>query len=238
MRAPGGTSEIQDRWARSPGLSHSSDFVVPHRSTIHRWSTGQVPRTATDLLLLCSVLDIDPLCLLTLPQTDPDSAIERLMSAYVHGSWQPPALEFLSEFLGRRAMWPPHSLSRQFFGRDWFIAELGHDASKAANFYATFRISAVGEGPFVYHFAFRHPNLFARRWLQFGFVVRHGAAVKLRHINGYVDTCEAPRSNSPTLVQTWFGPGSACFRVACIHPFTLEFDSPSTVEKRTVRFPG
>ena len=237
-RIPGGISELQDRWMQSPGQVDSPDAAVPHRSTIHRWSTGQVPRTATDLLQLCSVLDIDPLCLLTLPQTDPDLAVEKLMSAYVHGRWQPPALEFLTEFLGRRAVWPPQALSRRFFGRDWFTAELEHDTSKAANFYATFRISAVGEGPFVYHFAFRHSHLFARRWLQFGFVVRQGENVNLRHINGHVDTNKVPKSDSPTLVQTWFGPGPACFRVACLHPFSLNLDPPGTAEEPAVRFPG
>lgn len=237
-RVPGGMSELQDRWMRSPSQVDSPDAEVPHRSTMHRWSTGQVPRTADDLLRLCAVLDIDPLCLLTLPQTDPDLAIEKLMSAYVHGRWQPPALEFLTEFLGRRAAWPPQALARRFFGRDWYTAELDHDASRAANFYATFSISASGEGPFVYHIAFRHSHLFARRWLQYGFVVRHGESIRLRHINGHVDTCEAPSVDSPTLVQTWFGPGSVRFKVACLHPFSLELEPPGVGVRSVVRFPG
>lgn len=237
-RVPGGIAELQDRWVRLPTQLDAPDAAVPHRSTMHRWSTGQVPRTADDLLRLCGVLDIDPLCLLTLPQTDPDLAIEKLMSAYVHGRWQPPALEFLTEFLGRRAVWPPQGLARRFFGRDWYTAELEHDPVRAANFYATFRISAAGEGPFVYHVAFRHSHLFARRWLQYGFVVRHGLSVRLRHINGHVDTCEAPSLASPTLVQTWFGPGSVCFRVASLHPFALTLDPPGAVEDEVVRFPG
>lgn len=238
-RIPGGISELQDRWVQSPGQVDSPDADVPHRSTIHRWSNnGQVPRTATDLLRLCSVLDVDPLCLLKLPQTEPDLAVERLMSAYFHGRWQPPALEFLAEFLGRRAAWPPQALARRFFGRDWFTAELEHDVSKAANFYATFRISAVGEGPYVYHFAFRHSQLFARRWLQFGFVVRDGMRINLRHINGHVDSCEVTKVPSAALVQTWFGPGPAFFRVACLHPFSLVLVPTPTDEEAVVRFPG
>lgn len=227
---------------QSPSQVDSPDAAVPHRSTMHRWSTGQVPRTASDLLRLCGVLDIDPLCLLTLPQADPDLAIEKLMSAYVHGRWQPPALEFLTEFLGRRAVWPPQALARRFFGRDWYTAELEHDALRAANFYATFRILAAGEGagegPFVYHIAFRHSHLFARRWLQYGFVVRHGVNVRLRHINGHVDTCEVPSIGSPTLVQTWFGPGSVCFKLASLHPFALDLAPSGTLVERAVRFPG
>lgn len=236
-RLPGGIAELQDRWVQSPAQV-DRDAAVPHRSTMHRWSTGKVPRTSDDLLRLCGVLDIDPLCLLTLPQADPDLAIEKLMSAYVHGRWQPPALEFLAEFLGRRSAWPPQGLARRYFGRDWYTAELEHDPARAANFYATFRIAAAGEGPFVYHVAFRHSRLFARRWLQYGFVVRHGLAVRLRHINGHVDTYEAPSLASATLVQTWFGPGSVCFRVASLHPFALTLDPPGPVEGEAVRFPG
>lgn len=241
-RVPGGIAELQDRWMQLPSQADAPDTVVPHRSTMHRWLTGQVPRTANDLLRLCGVLDIDPLCLLTLPQVDPELAIERLMSAYVHGRWQPPALEFLTDFLGRRAIWPPQGLAHRYFGRDWYTGELEHDASCAANFYATFRISAAGEqsceGPFVYHVAFRHSRLFARRWLQYGFVVRHGRGVRLRHINGHVDAGEVPSAASPTLVQTWFGPGSVLFKVASLHPFTLALDPPGSVEGEAVRFPG
>lgn len=236
-RLPGGIAELQDRWVQSPAQV-DRDAAVPHRSTMHRWSTGKVPRTSDDLLRLCGVLDIDPLCLLTLPQADPDLAIEKLMSAYVHGRWQPPALEFLAEFLGRRSAWPPQGLARRYFGRDWYTAELEHEPAQAANFYATFRIAAAGEGPFVYHVAFRHSRLFARRWLQYGFVVRHGLAVRLRHINGHVDNYEAPSLASPTLVQTWFGPGAVCFRVASLHPFELNLHPPGPVEGDVVRFPG
>ena len=237
-RMPGGIAELQDRWTYLPTRVDSPDSAVPHRSTMHRWMTGQVPRTADDLLQLCGVLDIDPLCLLTLPEANPDLAIEKLMSAYVHGRWQPPALEFLTEFLGRRAAWPPQGLARRFFGRDWYTAELEHDPARAANFYATFRISAAGEGPFVYHVAFRHTHLFARRWLQYGFVVRHGSSVRLRHINGHVDTCETPSAASPTLVQTWFGPGSVYFKVASLHPFELTLNPLGPVEGKVVTFPG
>lgn len=241
-RVPGGIAEMQDRWMQSPSQAEAPDEEVPHRSTMHRWLKGQVPRTSNDLLRLCGVLDIDPLCLLTLPETDPDLAIEKLMSAYVHGRWQPPALEFLTDFLGSRAIWPPRALARRFFGRDWNTVELEHDASRAANFYGTFRITATveraSEGPFVYHVAFRHSRLFARRWLQYGFVVRHGRSIRLRHINGHVDSCEVAGATSPTLVQTWFGPGSVCFRVASLHPFSLALDPPGAAVDQFVRFPG
>lgn len=242
QRLPGGVRELQDRWVQLPCHAGEPDVAVPHRATVHRWSTGQVPRTSADLLRLCAVLDVDPLCLLTLPESDAELANDGLMRAYVHGRWEPPALEFLTEFLGRRSVWPPQAIARRYFGRDWFTAEVEHDADRSANYYATLRIDASpdvrSDGPIVYHVAFRHARLFARRWLQYGFVVRHDGLVRLRHINGYVDSCRLTGRRSPTLVQTWFGPGAATFRVASLHPFSLSLLPIGDSLGPAVRFPG
>ena len=240
-RLPGGVPEVQARWSLHDRSGLESKGP-PHRATFHRWTQGQVPRTADDLLRLSGILDVDPICLLKLPERNPEATMERLASTDVHGRWEPPALELLQEFMGRRAAWPPPSLARDYFGRDWHKREITHDATDRTNFYATLRIappdgSRCG-GPFVYHVAFRHTSLFGKRWLQYGLVLRHGNRISLRHINGHIDSCDARDALAPNLVETWFGPGPAVFCVASLHPFTLDLIEAGPTGEPVVRFPG
>jgi|GEM_PF-1770951 len=239
-RLPRGASELRDRWHWQEAEKGES-IEPPHRATIHRWTQGQMPRTKNDLLRLCSILDVDPMCLLRLPEDDPEATMERLSTAYLHGRWDPPALEFLSSFLGRRTMWPPAWLARDFFARDWCVREFEHDLAGRINYYATLRISvsdcAYRNGPFVYHVAYRHRALFGKRWLQYGVVQRGGNCVKLLHINGFTETCCVDAS-SPFRVQTWLGPGAAVFRIASLHPFVLDVADEAGSDEPTVRFPG
>ncbi len=242
VRLPGGKAELQDRWAFQPVAgADRGEPDAPHRSTMHRWTSGKVPGTAADLLRLCSLLDVDPLSLLCLPDTQPELALERLMSAYVHGRWDPPALSFLKEFLGRRPIWPPTDLARQYYGREWVTRDYVYEAAPPLLSYATFRLRSCSvhhtDGPFVYHVAFRHGSLFGRRWLQYGLLIRHGREATLRHINGYVASASVAPSTA-TEFQTWFGPGSAIFRVACLHPFELEVDLSTGAHPGALRFPG
>ena len=244
-RLPGGWSELQDLWVARDTSQRGAAGQAPHRSTMHRWTQGQMPRTAGDLLRLCGILDVDPLALLRLPPSEETGALERLVRAYVHGRWQPPALEFLHDFLGRRSVWPPPSPALEHFGRDWHVHDFSHDPVDGANQYATVRIlppssppRATGE-PRVWHFAYRHERLFGRRWLQYGVVSRVGRQVTLLHINGHEDSIELQSEVEVVQVQTWFGPGAAVFRVASLHEFSLDVVFPcDRAGGPWVRFPG
>lgn len=240
-RLSGGVPELQARWSSSnPADTEHSE--PPHRATLHRWTQGQVPRTADDLLRLCGILDVDPMCLLNLPEDNPEATIERLLATFIRDRWDPPTLEFLKGFMGRRSLWPPPELARKYFDREWFTQELAHDAKNRANFYATLRIAPSAptyrEGPFIYHVAFRQPKAFGERWLQFGVVMRHGNRISLRHINGHTEDCDALSKFGDTLFETWFGPSSAVIRVASLHPFALNSDEQGRPTKSIVRFPG
>ncbi|MCB1641825.1 MAG: hypothetical protein KDI37_08845, partial [Xanthomonadales bacterium] len=165
----------------------------------------------------------------------------RLATAYLHGRWEPPALEFLTSLLGRRTMWPPVWLARDYFGREWFVRDFEHDATDRINYYLTLRITAADpahrKAPYLYHVAFRHRQLFGQRWLQYGYVQRERDSVSLRHINGFVDRCEV-EPDGPTIVQTWAGPGPAVFRIASLHPFALDLIEDGSASAAMVRFPG
>ena len=240
-RMPEGNSSLDERWPAydRPGERRCNP---PDRSTLYRWIGGSMPRTSDQLLRLCGILDVDPMCLLKLPDGDPDAALDSLATSYLHGQWKPPAIKFLNEFLGRRAQWPPPDLAQRYFGRKWCHREFAHEATARTNCYATISIAATqrmpGDGPFVYHVAFRHPALFVKRWLQYGVVLRHGNRVSLRHINGHTDMCDVEDVRSPLRIETWFGPNPAVFRVASLHPFQLEVEESPDEKVPVVRFVG
>lgn len=238
QRVLGGIPELRARWTENAAKRGEGDGEPPHRATIHRWLKGQMPRTSADFLTLCGLLDLDPISLLNIPS----AALDRMVRTYVARRWDPPALDFVDGFLGRRSEWPPTALAREYFGRTWFVQEATHTARQRTNYYATLRIAlqdvALPEGPFVYHVAFRHTDLFGKRWLQYGWVLRDNRFVQLRHVNGHADMCEVPHPDSHVRFQTWFGPGAAVFRVASLHSFSMSVEDSEVFDSPVVRFPG
>jgi hypothetical protein len=221
-------------------LAHWSGLFpeVPDRASLHRWiKFGTLPRSFDDYLGLCVALDVDPVCLLVAEHEDTSRAIEHLLSAVQIERWRQPALRFLADFFGRQKLWPPPGFARAHYGRDWHVAEISHDPKVRANYYATIELKGsaevYGTRPQVVHVAFRIPGFFRERWLEFGAVQRFGEEVGLFHINGYTQSCAAAPPE-PALVETWFGPGPAVFRLASLHPFSaMLVDRPAPL-----RFPG
>src|SRR5688572_30619576 len=57
-------------------------------STIYRWTRGQLPRTGKDLIKLASLLDVDPLCLLSFNRGSIHDAIEHILSWAQYNKWK------------------------------------------------------------------------------------------------------------------------------------------------------
>ncbi|WP_417455904.1 hypothetical protein [Kordiimonas sp.] len=231
-RVPG----LLDAWATSERKILSTP---PDRATIYRWMNGQLPRTAGDLLSLCSLLDIDPFSILTAKDGGISDAIHWLLTSVQLRQWRQPSLSFLADLFGRQQAWPPSSLAEDYYGRPWHIEEFEHDPTKQALYYACIELSAPANMPSipqVFHFAFCNPGVFGERWLQYGFVERYKNTVRLVHINGHTETCEAGTSSEPSRIETWFGPGHAVFRVASLHPFHLKIKE--TTCSPYLRFPA
>ena len=231
-RFPRGSQELIARWdASGEGLNPS---------TIYRWTRGQLPRTGDDLLRLAGLLDVDPFALLTLDRGPVDRAIDRLLSSFQGKRGK--RLDFVHEFVGRQAQWPPGRVAQEHFGRGWCRATFQHDPAERANYYAVIRLDGELqrdlERPQTYHFAFRQPGRFANRWLGYGHVIRMGSNVRLFQISGHAEACAADGPKSPTLVETFFGPGPAEFCVASLHRFTAAAGPAEEISSRRVRFPG
>ncbi len=237
----GGVRGLLDQWQERYG-----DETLPNKASLYRWiKNGAMPGNSIKLLRLCALLDVDPFCLL-IPAKGISStqAINRLLQAFNQDSWPSPSLQFLTDFFGRQTMWPPPywADSTNRFEYHWHTEDFEHDPKLRAGYYAL--ITLVGTErtqaprPQTFHFAYRQINQFGDRWLQYGFVVRNKSTVALTHINGQTDHCMLSEIKDPTFVETWFGPGPATFRVASLHPFSIEINQPPQSPPPTVRFLG
>lgn len=218
----GGVSKFLEDWTTTSG-DGNEDL---DRATVYRWFGGQLPKSETTLLRLSSLLDVDPFALLGVTDRDLGSVADDLVDIVQRSRSIPAPLQLLRDFFGRQQEWPPERMARVYFGRSWFMRDFDHDPSEARNIDATIALttksSARQRHPYVFHFAFRHPRLFAERWLEYGIVLKYCGTVTLWHINGYSKTIELATPDEPARVQTWFGQGPAIFRVASLHPFNLE----------------
>ncbi len=241
-RWSGGVDGLVDAWMAS------SDNKVrkrppPNRSTIYRWlQNGALPKSGDDFLVLCALLDVDPLGLLVASDGDSQKAIEHLLVSVQLEQWRHHSLRFMEKMFGRQTVWPPPEFAKNHFRREWNIKEFSHDPASKANYYATIELQCnedvIGRRPQTVHFAYFIPGFFRNRWLQFGIVIRHGVETRLVHINGHSDRCEGVSLGGPSLVQTWFGPGPAVFRAASLHPFDIFIETQRRPAGACVRFPG
>ncbi len=212
----------------------------PDRSSIYRWMKGQLPRSSQSFLSLCGLLDVDPFAMLSVNEDKLSSTIPELLNAVQLRQWRQPALGFFTDFFGRQTSWPPRSISEDYFSRSWSMEDFEHDPEHRDNYYPTIVIGGSEQihlhKPQVFHFAFRSPDLFGKRWLQYGFVERCGKQVRLVHINGHVERYETEDISNLSHVETWFGAGAAIFRIASLHPFSLKVTDKQT--NACVRFPA
>lgn len=231
-RLPAGIPDLLAQWDQNASL---------HRSTVYRWIKGSLPQSTDDMLRLCSILDVDPFALVTPTGSDFTVSAHSLIYAYQNDHWKP-ALAFMKYFLGRRQDWPPRDLVRTHFGRDWHVTDITHEASAEVNLFATFEIQRGSEQneshPHVCHFAYRNPISFGGRWLHYGFIQQYDEEVKLVHINGQFASYRKASASEPALVQTYFGPSPAEFRIASLHPFQVTRCTTPEQAMPSVRFPA
>ena len=236
QRFPRGVSELQSVWDDQGG---------PDRTTLYRWrKKGGLPKSSEDYLRLCGLLNVDPFSLLATSENEFHRVVDRLTEAHQDNSATfHPALKFIEEFMGRKRVWPPTDLLESFYTNFvWFTEEFEYTAGDRRFYYQCLELSGDTRlpdmHPQVFHFAFRHPSLFGKRWLQYGYLVRTGLGVQLIHINGHSEKYEVRQGSDPTFVETFFGDGPAIFRIASIHPFSLRLSGEQKAPGNRVRFPS
>lgn len=234
----GGVDEFLDAWT----LSTLNGEEQPSKSTVYRWIKGQLPKNSSLLLRLASVLDVDPFALVTIADQNIVAATDQMVEIVQHGIETPAPLKLLREFFGRLKEWPPQAVAVSYFKRPWVVHEFSHDPSAGCNYNALLELRASklirDSRPQVFHFAFRHPQWFAGRWLHYGFVSRQGTSASLSHINGYTQQMTLAATQEPTPVKTWLGSAPATFRVASLHGFQLVNVTDERVRDDALLFPA
>jgi hypothetical protein len=233
IRFPRGVNDFLDSWhCATDGRGKPFTKAPDNRATLYRWFRGDLPGSAETLVELGAMLGIDPFCLFVLAGNDPAAATAKILTALESGLWQHKSMSLLSDFLGRRADWPPKAVGARFHG-GWHTFDFFHDPTDVAGIYGHFRISfsetSEPEIPKLLHIAYRHEPHFGGRWLQYGFVRFLGDRALLININGSIELGFASSPAGPYAVETVFGLGPADFRLASLTPFTATaHNEPST----------
>ena len=238
---PGGLRALRDRWFEKYCNTSRDPARLPDRATFYRWRNGELPGSPHQLMRLCGLLDADPLSVLSFPSGEEAPVIQRIYRSFWSNQWgELRTLSFLPEFFGHHTSWPPQAIAAHFYNRTWSLQEFSHDPNIKSNFYPRIEINGdtrVHEKlPQVFHFAYRQPSVFAKRWIQYGYVSRYLNSVMLVNITGDIQRYEAPSVKHPTNVETWFGPGHADFRVASLHTFSLSVQFDGVDNGLKVRF--
>ncbi|HEX9294842.1 MAG TPA: hypothetical protein VF881_03380 [Polyangiaceae bacterium] len=221
----------------------------PDRSTVTRWISSDgshFPRDEERILALAGALDVDPTALWTFDTDTFPVLWPKITRAARTGKWSGllTPLSFLRHFAEPADEWPPQPVANRFFEREWVVHELVHDPRNGANFYQNILLRPEAmptKFPVVWHFAFCHTgNVHRREWKPFGFVKREAERVTLFNDWGITDQASCSPTDQETVVQTWYGPGAAVFRVASLHPFSLSLakDAPPDVPTVHFGFPG
>lgn len=205
------------------------------RSTLYRWAKGKkLPSEREGLLAVARALAVDPLLLWRLDASVYDQGhgwLETLIRGKSFGALVR-GLAYLDGLLLPAGDWPAAEIARSL-GLRWESFEFSHDPAAGANYYAPIRLSS-SQCWQVWYFAYRNVSGLNRTWQPYGLVMRHPVRLLLLSVTAFEDvTIEAAANDF--VVETWFGPGSADFRIASLHEFKGERGT-STCSSAVVRF--
>lgn len=241
--------ELAKGWAERVSIGLQKVGMPRDRATIYRWLSQGLPNKRDEIFGLSAVLGIDPIVMLDLESV----AFQKLLKL----EW----VFFLANMEGRGRMsalwplvrpsahWPNLSISHDYYSCSWTTIEVRHAATSLCNEYAQFRLQGDPDedqqtAHRIYYFAYRRHGARDGFWRPYGIVRKRGLeAICVGHNGDMMEQADG----LPTVlkvdetgyldVETFFGPGPADFKVACIHPFTLECIVPSRASS-FLRFSG
>jgi hypothetical protein len=217
---------------------------APDRTTLWRWLNGRSQVPPALVLALAGAFELDPCALFEITP----KAYAALCRALVrnigtnHAYPLTQDLQWLASFVVPSEHWPCNDISSQYFKRSWTVQSFRHTAKNARNFFQKLLVAApprtCGE-PQVWHFAFRDQTPNSLLWIPYGFVERTAEKIALFHYHarGHSVNLRIPLDATTFVVETWFGPGPADFRVASLHEFKLALSDKADPTTPCVRFP-
>lgn len=211
------------------------------RASIYRWLKIGLPSHRDDVLGFAAALDVDPVALLDIDAT----AIERHFAKErwlfqlrsVHRSPLAP----LWAIYAPGPAWPNEEIVRNYYGRSWHTEGCVHDPQKIANVYAAVHLGAREVDttllPQAYHFAYRRSGARDGIWRPYGTVIVCRDTARLISESGDYQRITQDEEMNRVVVETYFGPGPAEFRIASLHDFAIRLEVPSK-QQGCLRFAG
>lgn len=225
----GSIDEFEAAWEGQLGASRKASGRSRSRSTIYRWIDEGFPTTKGDYLAFTGTLDVDPFALLRLER---DAFQAHFASERRFLQLGSPAASLLAPvwpILQPGPHWPNQSVASRCYGRPWTVFEFAHPALDGGGYYAGVVLTDEGRSapaaPIAYHFAYRRKGALDGMWRPYGAVVDFGGrAVLVSESGGFVEAVRPEGADGAVVVETWFGPGPAEFRVASLHAFRGTLD--------------
>lgn len=231
--------ELQNGWAERVAIRLQKVGSPRDRGTIYRWLARGLPNKRDEIFGLSAALGIDPLVMLDIE----NSAFQKLLKLewifFLANMEHRGRMSALWPLVRPSAHWPNLSISHDYYSCNWTTIEFQHPATSPCNVYAQIRLLGDPDEDQrtdhrIYYFAYRRLGARDGLWRPYGIVRKRGLeAICLGH-NG--DMMEQPDGQPKVIklddggavdVETFFGQGPTDFKVACIHPFTLECIVPS-----------
>lgn len=209
------------------------------RATFYRWLNDGLPSKKDDVFGFAAVLDVDPIALVDLQHPLIKRSFGRERRLFQRREEARSLLAPLWMLYDPSGAWPNEEISRHFYNRSWATKYFEHEPSNISNIYAGISLTELGNSesilPRVYHFAYRRATAADLMWRPYGTVVKYSKCAQLIAETGYYQEIEIEEGD--LIVETFFGPGPACFRIACLHDFNIEVKVPSRL-KDCLRFPA
>tara|TARA_R100001244_G_scaffold6593_24_gene8163 strand:- start:36201 stop:36980 length:780 start_codon:yes stop_codon:yes gene_type:complete len=225
----GGITNFTEEWASTSASEAASAQSQRSTKTIYAWLKNGLPASRDTVFSFFGALDVDPTAMVDLEKSEIPKIFGRLRHAFMMGGVNAGSFQALFDIYRPSANWPDDSLSQRFYSRDWTNFDFDHPADKYKNGYVTITVrgdESVSTGwPRAFHIAYRRHSNADGLWRPYGTVVCRFGKATLAHENGDIQHVDMPPQSKHHLqFKTYFGPGPAEFRIACLHPFAGEIE--------------
>lgn len=207
--------------------------------SIYRWLAKGLPNEPDAVFGFAAALGVDPVALIDIESSSFQADLYKEWLKFVVNMQSHGKFSSLWPMVRPGVFWPQAAISHDYYDCKWSVCTFRHSADQIANVYA--QISILGESDEdeasthrVYYFAYKREGARDGLWRPYGIVRRRGTeAICIAHNGdmGHGDEDEPARfvigDDGLIQVETFFGPGPTDFKVACLHPFSVELCAPS-----------
>ena len=240
----GGFAGLAAEWEERHRVDNR--FPRPRQeSTIHRWTLSGIPtkksaaNQSDDMQLfgLSALLDIDPLALFDFERNGYFSRFNKIRQMIFAGFGSSSVLSPLIALYGPRDPWPNELIMNTCFNRNWHCEVFNNGGNWNHTNYALVKTQFSTDTftrPRTVHIAYRRLRSRDTLWRFYGSVMAIENELRLYSESGDFQTMRQANENEIRF-RTYFGGRPVEWRIASLHPFSLENEVPFD-DKQTIGF--